>query len=164
MSGDEDVEPGDGSDSDRLGTGAEGKDHDSNSERTVSADVPRFFEQLVRNTADAVLFADRSGTIQFWNESAARVFGYDRDEAIGRSLDLIVPEQYRDAHWAGYQRTMDAGESPYDPGELLSVPAVRDGGDRVYIELSITDIRDEDGRLAGLAAVVRDVTDRDEHR
>lgn len=123
-------------------------------------DEQRLFEQLIGNTGDAVLFVDRDGTIRFWNESATRVFGYDEDEAVGASLDIIIPERFREAHWEGYNRAIEAGESPYEPGELLSVPALRADGERVSAELTITPIREADGTMAGMAAICREVTER----
>ncbi|MFB6170039.1 MAG: PAS domain S-box protein [Haloarculaceae archaeon] len=129
-------------------------------DRDLNVDDRRFFEQLVEQMDDAVLFADREGTIRYWNESAERVFGFDAEEAVGSPMDLIIPERFREAHWAGYERAMGAGESPYGPGELLSVPARHAEDERISAELTITAIRDAEGDLAGLAAVCREVTER----
>jgi PAS domain S-box-containing protein len=124
----------------------------------MTPDHPRFFETLVRATSDAVVFADEHGVIRFWNRGAERVFGHSADEALGRSLDLIIPEPLRPKHWDGYRRVMATGESQYRDGELLSVPAIRKSGERISVEFTIVPFRAEDGRLVGIAAILRDVT------
>jgi PAS domain S-box-containing protein len=87
------------------------------------------------------------------------MFGYSADEALGQSLDLIIPERLRVRHWDGYRQVMDTGVTRY--GErLLAVPAMRKDGQRISIEFSIALLKDEHGEVAGAAAVVRDVTAR----
>ena len=82
---------------------------------------------LVRDLADAVVIADAGGTITFWNEAATRLFGFTAGEAVGRTLDLIIPERLRERHWAGYRETMATGRTSYRD-RLLEVPALnRDG-------------------------------------
>ena len=78
---------------------------------------------LARDLADAVVIADAGGTIVFWNSAAERVFGWSTGEAVGQSLDLIIPERHRDRHWTGYRRTMATGETKYGD-QLLEVPAL----------------------------------------
>ena len=115
---------------------------------------------LLRDTPEAVVYADADGTIQFWNQAAERIFGYSAAEAIGQSLDLIVPANLRDRHWQGYRQTMATGESRYGAGDLLAVPAQKKDGSRVSIEFTIIPFREPDGRLCGIAAFLRDVTRR----
>lgn len=115
--------------------------------------------RIVEDTPDAVVFADRDGVIRLWNSAAEAMFGYSADEALGQSLDLVVPERHRDAHWEGFRRVMRTGVSKYGT-ELLKVPALRRDGTRISLEFSIALVRDEDDRVAGAAAVLRDVTAR----
>ena len=114
---------------------------------------------LLGRLADAVVVADRTGTICFWNEAAERIFGWPAAEAIGSSLDLIVPERQRSRHWDGYQRVMSTGETKYGT-DLLRVPSLHADGERRSIAFTVTLITDDDGEVAGIAAVVRDETQR----
>jgi PAS domain S-box-containing protein len=115
--------------------------------------------QIVESAPDAVIFADRDGMIELWNQGAESIFGYGREEAIGRSLDLIIPEKLRERHWEGYRKVMETGSTRYG-SELLAVPAMRKDGSRISIEFSIALIRSSSGEVLGSAAVIRDVTAR----
>jgi len=123
-------------------------------------DVSGFAIGLVRHAADAIVYADAAGIIRFWNEGAVRIFGFGETEAVGRSLDLIIPENLRQRHWQGFDQTMRTGESRYGAGDMLSVPALRKDGVRISVEFTILPFRGEDGRMVGIAAVLRDVTRR----
>jgi PAS domain S-box-containing protein len=114
---------------------------------------------LVSGLADAVVVADPTGTICFWNDSAERVFGWSAAEAIGASLDLVIPERQRGRHWDGYQRVMSTGETKYG-SDLLRVPSLHADGQRHSIAFTVTLLRDPAGAVAGIAAVVRDETER----
>ena len=115
---------------------------------------------ILRSPADAVIAADREGTIRFWNPGAERLFGYGPEEALGRSLDIIIPETLRARHWMEYRRVMATGESRYGAGDILAVPGVRQDGSRISLEFTIVPLRDPEGQLNGFAAVLRDVTRR----
>lgn len=115
-------------------------------------------ERLLREMPDALVVADAEGLIRVWNSGAERIFGFAGDEALGRSLDLITPENLRARHWSGYRRTMETGETRYGAGDLLSVPATRKDGTRISVQFSILPIAGPDGRLQGIAAIMRDVT------
>lgn len=117
-------------------------------------------ERLAVLSPDAVIYADAEGKIRFWNRSATRIFGYEKAEALGQSLDLIVPERQRARHWEGYDRVMAGGESRYGEGDLLAVPAMRKDGTRISIEFTVLPVRDDAGRMLGIAAFLRDVTSR----
>jgi PAS domain S-box-containing protein len=121
--------------------------------------------QLVATMADAVVIADGAGTITFWNDAATRLFGWPPDEAIGQSLDVIIPERLRDRHWAGYHRVMAAAHIE-DPARLLQVPALHRDGHRVSIAFTVTLLPSADElRPPAIAAVIRDDTQRwQEHR
>ena len=120
----------------------------------------RFASRLVAGLPDAVVYADAAGVIRVWNEGARRMFGFGEEEAIGQSLDLIIPESLRPRHWSGYAHTMQTGESRYGAGDLLAVPALHKDGRRISVEFTIVPFQDADGRMEGIAAVMRDVTAR----
>ncbi len=118
-----------------------------------------WFEAVVRNVPDAIVYSDARGVIRFWNRGAERLFGFAEAEAVGQSLDIIIPVNLRARHWEGYDQVMKTGESRYGEGETLSVPALRKDGTRISVEFTIVAMR-EAGRIAGIAAVMRDVTAR----
>lgn len=109
-------------------------------------------------SSDAIIAADKEGIIRFWNPGAERMFGYPSEEAIGQSLDIIIPEKLRQRHWDGYHKVMNTGESRYGHGDVLAVPGIKKDGARVSVEFTIVPLRDETGQLIGLAAIMRDVT------
>jgi len=115
---------------------------------------------VLREGADAIIAADRNGSITFWNAGAERLFGYPAAVAIGQSLDIIIPERQRQRHWEGYRRVMATGESRYAHGEVLAVPGVTSDGATVSLEFTIVPLTDERGGITGLVAVMRDVTAR----
>lgn len=120
--------------------------------------------RLVEAMPDALVVADREGMIRLWNDGAERMFGFTRAEALGRSLDLITPENLRARHWKGYTETMRTGRTRYGAGELLSVPAMRKDGARISVQFSILPLPGPDGQLTGIAAIMRDVTAEFEER
>jgi PAS domain S-box-containing protein len=119
-----------------------------------------FCERLVEDCPDAVVYADVAGKIRFWNHSATRIFGHEAVEALGQTLDLIVPESLRARHWEGYNRVMAGGESRYGEGDVLAVPAMRKDGRRISIEFTVLPMRDDAGAMLGIAAFLRDTTAR----
>jgi PAS domain S-box-containing protein len=110
--------------------------------------------------SDAVVASDRDGRIRFWNPGAERIFGYSAAEALGQSLDVVIPERLRARHWEGYRHVMAGGRSRYSVSELLAVPAQTKDGSQVSVEFTITPISSSAGDLIGLVAVLRDVTAR----
>jgi len=116
--------------------------------------------RILSGSPDAILICDRSGTVRYWNHAAERVFGFSRAEALGASLDLIIPERLRARHWAGWEAAIAAGVTTYGEGQLLAVPALHKSGARISIEFSIQLLKDDDGRIEWVVAVIRDVTQR----
>ena len=114
---------------------------------------------IVDNVPDAMIFADREGKIRLWNGGAEALFGYTAKEALGKSLDLIIPENLRGRHWEGYHRVMATGETKYGK-DMLAVPGIRKDGTRISLEFSVAMLRDTGGQLLGITAVLRDVTAR----
>ena len=119
--------------------------------------------ELVRRFADAVIIADADGTIVLWNDAAERLFGWTAAEATGQTLDLIVPERLRGRHWDGYRRVMATGESEYGT-KLLEVPALSQDGRALSIGFTVTLLHHPDGTVKGIAAVIRDETERWQQR
>jgi PAS domain S-box-containing protein len=119
-----------------------------------------FATRLVADCPDAIIFADAQGKIRFWNDAAARIFGFSEAEALGESLDLIVPERLRARHWQGYDHVMKGGESRYGAGDLLSVPARHKDGRQISVEFTILPLHDDTGAMLGIVAFLRDVTAR----
>ena len=115
--------------------------------------------RIVSESRDAVIFADRQGTIRLWNAGAEAMFGYRAAEMEGQSLDRIIPEALRARHNEGFRRVMASGESRYT-ANLLAVPGLRKDGARISLEFSITLIKDARGEVLGAAAILRDVTAR----
>ena len=124
------------------------------------ATPPDFAARLVAALPDAIVHANAEGLIQVWNHGAERIFGFTAAEALGRSLDLIIPEPLRDRHWQGYRTTMATGQSRYGAGDLLSVPALRKDGTRISVEFTIIPFKDAQGRMEGICALMRDATAR----
>lgn len=122
---------------------------------------PDALVQAVLSTqSDGIIAADRDGIIVFWNPGAERIFGHASNTAIGKSLDIIIPERLRKRHWEGYQHVMESGETRYGHGDILAVPGMKKDGGKVSIEFTIMPLRDGDGTLTGVAAIMRDVTKR----
>lgn len=116
-------------------------------------------QRIVEDTPDAVIFADREGIIRVWNRGAESMFGYRDRETLGASLDLIIPENLRPRHNAGYRRVMAGGATKYGKG-TLKVPALTKDGATISIEFTLALIRGQSGEILGSAAIIREVTAR----
>ena len=116
-------------------------------------------DQIVREAHDAIIMADREGIIRLWNKGAEMIFGFSPAEALGQSLHIIIPENLRERHDQGYQQVMQSGRSKY-ASELLVVPALNKDGARISVEFTMILIRDHQGRILGVAAIIRDVSAR----
>lgn len=115
------------------------------------------YRQIVDEASDAILFSDREGIIRLWNRGCQSVLGYSASEAIGQSLDLIIPERLRSSHWQGYHRVMETGVTRYG-ADLLSVPALHKDGHQLSCAFSIVMLTDAQGKPLGVASIMRDVT------
>jgi PAS domain S-box-containing protein len=126
----------------------------------MEPDIDRFYRTLVRDTPDAIIYADAKGLIAFWNKGAERIFGFSDAEALGKPLDINIPESLRKRHRSGFEQTVHSGKSRYGAGDVLAVPALRKDGTRISVEFTILPFRDRSGRTLGIAATLRDVTKR----
>jgi PAS domain S-box-containing protein len=126
---------------------------------TETADHGWLYQRIVEDSPIAILFADRDGKIRLWNAGAESMFGYPAKDALGQSLDLIVPERQRQRHWEGWDKVMASGVTKYG-SDPLAVPAMRKDGSRISIEFNIVLLRAPAGELLGAAAMIQDVTAR----
>ena len=122
-------------------------------------DLPVDFEELVRSAGDAVVVANSEGSIIFWNRAAERIFGFSEAEALGHSLDLIIPDRLRARHWEGYRKVMASGETRYG-SEVLRVPAVHKDGRALSIAFTVILLGSPGGPPQAIAAIMRDETSR----
>lgn len=114
---------------------------------------------IVDQAPDAIIFADRDGSIRIWNRGAERIFGYSAAEALGASLDLIIPERFRRAHWEGFRRAIETGGTKYT-GRVLTTRSAHRDGSKLYVDLSFGLVRDDGGAILGALAIGRDTTAR----
>src|SRR5712692_10884007 len=126
---------------------------------TETVDQSWLYQRIVDDSPIAILYADRDGKIRFWNAGAEAIFGYSAEEAVGQSLDLIVPERQRPRHWEGWTRVMASWVTKYGR-DALAVPSTKKDGSRISIEFNIVLLRAPTGELLGAAAMVQDVTAR----
>jgi PAS domain S-box-containing protein len=115
--------------------------------------------QLVGCVGDAIIVVDAHEKIVLWNAAATRIFGYSEDEALGNSLDLIIPERHRQRHNEGCRKSMDTGITRYGTS-LLKVPALHQSGSMLSIAFTVGMLFDENQKVNGIAAVIRDETER----
>ncbi len=120
---------------------------------------PIWFQAIVEQAPDAIIFADRDGIIRVWNRSAEALFGYSAAEVLGGNLDVIIPERLRSAHWDGFHRAVETGQAKY-VGRVLTTRSVHKNGTKLYVDLSFGLVRDQAGAVAGALAIGRDCTAR----
>lgn len=116
---------------------------------------PDAYRLIIEQAPDAVLYSDREGLIRLWNRGCELIFGFTAEEALGQSLDLIIPEKLRARHWEGYYKVMETGQSRYGT-DLLSVPARHKDGHQLSCTFSIVMLKDDAGKPLGVASIMRD--------
>jgi PAS domain S-box-containing protein len=114
---------------------------------------------ILTSMQEAVIYADLNGTIQLWNRGAEAIFGFRSEEALGQSVDIIIPEKLRAAHWAGFNKAVAHGNILSAPGARMTRGLKKDG-DQLYVEMSFAMVRNEGGEMIGSIAVARDATAR----
>lgn len=122
---------------------------------------PKFdlFQAIVEQAPYAIIFADRDGKIRVWNRGAETVFGFAAAEVLGKSLDVIIPERLRGAHWEGFNRAIDTGQTKYGD-RVLTTRSVHKNGSKLYLDLSFGLVKDGAGAVTGALAIGRDCTAR----
>ena len=114
---------------------------------------------ILQSMPEALVFADLKGIIQRWNPGAENVFGFTAAEAVGQSLDLIIPERMRKAHWEGFNKAIERGGTL--PGRTSAITrAIHKSGEPFYVDMSFAMVKDQVGKLIGAMAVARDATKR----
>jgi PAS domain S-box-containing protein len=126
----------------------------------MNPDIDQFCRRLAQEAPDAIVYSDAEGLIAFWNKGAERIFGFSEADALGRSLDIIIPDNLRSRHWEAYRNTMRTGSTQYGEGQVLAVPALRKDGIRISVEFAILPFLDQANRIIGIAAIMRDATER----
>lgn len=117
------------------------------------------YEHILEESCIAVVYADASGVVRLWNKGAEDIFGWTAEEALGQSMDFMIPEKQREKHWAGYDHVMKTGVSKYGRS-VLAVPALTKDGRRISIEFNVVLLKAPDGAVVGIAAFLQDVTAR----
>lgn len=117
------------------------------------------FQQLVSAVGDAIVVCDPSGAITLWNPAAEYIFGFTESEALGQSLDLIIPQRLRQRHWDGYHKTMKTGQTRYGH-DVLRVPAAHKDGRAMSISFTVALLYSADKKITGIASVIRDETSK----
>ena len=113
------------------------------------------FQELVASVGDGVMAADAQGLIILWNPACQRMFGFSEAEALGKSLDLIIPQRQQKPHWDGYHKTMATGQTKYG-NDVLRVPAVHKDGHTLSIAFTVSMLHKADGAVSAIVAVIRD--------
>jgi PAS domain S-box-containing protein len=122
-------------------------------------ETPTDYKQLVEVIGDAFVVCDAAGAITLWNPAAERMFGFSPAEALGQSLDLIIPERQRQRHWDGYHKTMATGQTRYGH-DVLRVPALHKDGRPLSIAFTVAMLHAPDNTVSAIVAVIRDETVR----
>ena len=123
-----------------------------------SADSLDLFRLVVEQAPDGIIFADREGVIQIWNSAAAELFGYLPEEAVGRPLDIIIPEHLRHAHWEGFGKAVASGHTKHGTG-AMKTRAAHKAGQKLYVSLAFAVVKDRDGKVIGAMATARPFTE-----
>ncbi len=116
-------------------------------------------EKIVEQSSIAIIVGDREGIMRLWNAAAETIFGWSAEEALGKSMDMIIPEKHRPRHWEGYDKVMASGVTKYG-SSVLAVPAMTKDGRRISVEFNVVLLKDAGGRVLGIAATMQDVTAR----
>jgi len=122
---------------------------------------PAIHRAVVEQMNEAVIVVDREGTVRIWNASAEALFGHSAAGMLGAGLEAIVPERLWQAHDAGFRRAVNSGQARH-AGRVMTTRAVHKSGAKLYVDISFTMLRGEDGTVFGVAAVGRDCTEREE--
>ena len=116
-------------------------------------------ELILEQTAEALIYSNREGIVERWNAGAVALFGYAAVEALGQSMDLMIPEHLRAAHWRGFNAAMASGTLRLN-GRPTITRGLHKTGQKLYVEMSFALVRDSAGAVMGSVAVARDVTER----
>lgn len=116
-------------------------------------------QAILASMQEAVVYSDLKGVIRLWNRGAEQVFGFSAQEAVGQSVDIIIPEKLRKAHWAGFNKAVEHGDILSPPGSRMT-KALTKSGETIYVDMSFAMVRNRAGEMTGSIAVARDATAR----
>jgi PAS domain S-box-containing protein len=125
----------------------------------TDATIATLCRKIVESASEAIIFADRDGRIRLWNRGAELVFGYTAGEIVGESLDRIIPERLRAAHWDAFNRSVETGRTKH-ADRVLTTRSMHRNGNKLYVDLSFGLVKDANGFVLGAFAVGRDCTAR----
>ncbi|HVL09034.1 MAG TPA: PAS domain S-box protein [Burkholderiaceae bacterium] len=114
---------------------------------------------IVAQTSDAIIATDSGGAIRVWNAGAERLFGHAPTEMLGGSLDAIIPDTLRKAHWIGFDHAVATGQMKYS-GQVMTTRSIHKDGHKLYIDMSFDLLRDAADQVIGVLAIARDCTVR----
>lgn len=117
-------------------------------------------DYIVEQMADALIYADVEGNIQCWNKASCELFGFSKAEVLGKSLDMIIPERIRGAHWQGFHESVKSGQLKLSGKPTLTRGLHKDESRRLYVEMSFALVKNEDGEVLGSIAIARDVSEK----
>ena len=123
-----------------------------------SADSLDLFRLVVEQAPDGIIFTDRQGVIQIWNSAAAELFGYLPEEAVGRTLDIIIPQHLRPTHWEGFGKAVASGHTKHGT-RALKTRATHKAGHKLYVSLAFSVVKDREGKVIGAMATARPFTE-----
>src|SRR5262249_24058814 len=123
-----------------------------------SSDRIDLFRLVVERAPDGIIFSDREGVIQIWNSAAAELFGYLPEEAVGRPLDIIIPQHLRHAHWDGFGKAVASGLTKHGTGAVRT-RATHKAGYKVYVSLAFSVVKDREAKVIGAMATARPFTE-----
>jgi PAS domain S-box-containing protein len=121
---------------------------------SYAVEWPISFQAVIEQAPDAMIFADREGAIRIWNQAAEAMFGYSSAEVLGKSLDVMIPERLRAAHWKGFDHALASGKTKY-AGQPMTTRATHKDGSKVYVDMSFGLVKDEAGNVTGALAIAR---------
>jgi PAS domain S-box-containing protein len=117
------------------------------------------YQNILECMSEALIFADQDGIIQIWNPGAEFIFGYTSDEAVGQSIDLIIPEHLRKAHWDGFNRAVSRGTTAYGRRSVIT-RSLHKSGQQLYVDMSFAVVNNHAGKTIGATAIARNTTER----
>ena len=126
---------------------------------TTSQTSPELASWLIEQSPDATIYSDIQGYVRVWNAAATRMFGFSAEQALGQSLDIIIPEKLRKAHWRGFDAAIAAGVTKHS-GKPMPTKALRADGSEFYTEMGFALIFNNQGEVVGTVAQARDITER----
>ena len=127
--------------------------------RAIGHETMNLFQAIIEQTSDAIIFSDCDGMIQLWNQGAATLFGHPASAVLGNSLDLIIPERLRDAHWQGFHKAIASRQTKFG-NQVLATRSMHRDGSTLYVDMSFTLVQDPAETIVGVLAIARNYTAR----